>query len=172
MPLVAPYCVMLRDYLSDTPLLRTVGFVVSQHGQLGAIPPPPFLGISPLESVRRSRYPPPPRKRGISAILARHHMKTKQNTCDTPLCDTISQGYCAVWGGISHWAAKSVPKPSGREARPAPRRQTTRHPGAVGDIGLCSCWVKTFRGATEASQPDLPVWTRPSPNPPPPEILA
>ena len=33
---------MLRDYLSDTPLLRAIGFLVSQHGQLGAIPLPLF----------------------------------------------------------------------------------------------------------------------------------
>ena len=38
------------------------------------------------------------RKRGISAILARYHMKTKQKGCDTPLCDTISTRYCATWG--------------------------------------------------------------------------
>ena len=49
---VAPYCAIPRDYLSDTPLLRAMGFLVSQHGQLGAIPPPPFLSISPLESMQ------------------------------------------------------------------------------------------------------------------------
>ena len=38
------------------------------------------------------RYPP--LKRGISAILARYPMKTRQN--------------CAIWGGILHWAAKST----------------------------------------------------------------
>ena len=31
-------------------LLRAMGFV-SQHGQLGAIPPPPFLSVSILESM-------------------------------------------------------------------------------------------------------------------------
>ena len=31
--LVAPYCAIPRDYLSDTPLLRAIGFLVSQHGQ-------------------------------------------------------------------------------------------------------------------------------------------
>ena len=41
-PLLAPYCAVARDYLSDTPLLRTVGFLVSQHGQFGAIPLPLF----------------------------------------------------------------------------------------------------------------------------------
>ena len=49
--LVAPYCAIPRDYLSDTPLLRAMGLLVSQHDQLGAIPPPPFLSISPLESM-------------------------------------------------------------------------------------------------------------------------
>ena len=60
-PLVAPYCAIPRDYLSDTPLLRTMGFLVSQHGQLCAIPPPPFLSVSPLESIREVevRYRPP-----------------------------------------------------------------------------------------------------------------
>ena len=98
--LVAPYCAIPRDYLSDTPLLRAIGFLVSQHGQLGAIPPPPFLSVSPLESMR-SGGAIPPLKRGISAILARYHMRTRQNTCDSPLCDTISKEYCAIWGGVS-----------------------------------------------------------------------
>ena len=35
------------DYLSDTPFLRAMGFSVSQHDQLGMIPPPPFLSVSP-----------------------------------------------------------------------------------------------------------------------------
>ena len=89
--LVAPYCAILRDYLSDTPLLRAMGFFVSQHGQLGAIPPPPFLSISPVESIRSGGAMPPPPKRGIS----------KANGCDTPLCDTISKRYCAIGGGVS-----------------------------------------------------------------------
>ena len=63
--LVAPYCAIPRDYLSDTPLLRAMGFLVSQHGQLGAIPPPPFLSVSPLESMRsRGAMPPPPPQKG------------------------------------------------------------------------------------------------------------
>ena len=49
---------------------------------------------------------PPPLKRGISAILARYPMKIRQMGAIPPLCDTISKGYCAIWGGISHWAAK------------------------------------------------------------------
>ena len=97
-PLVAPYCAILR-----------VGFWVSQHGQLGAIPPPPFLSDSPFESMRSGGAIPPPLKRSISAILAPIPYENKANWCDTPLCDTISKGYCAIWGGISHWAAKDIP---------------------------------------------------------------
>ena len=106
--LVAPYCAIPRDYLSDTPLLRAMGFLVSKHGQLGAIPPPPFLSVSPLESMRSGGAIPPPLKRGISAIPARYPMKTRGNRCDTSLCDTISKRHCAIWGDISHWAAKFV----------------------------------------------------------------
>ena len=42
-----------------------MGFLVSQHGQLGAIPPPPFLSVSPLESMRSGGAIPPPTK-GVS----------------------------------------------------------------------------------------------------------
>ena len=82
---MAPYCAIPRDYLSDTPLLRAMGFLVSQHGQSGAIPPPPFLSVSPLAEHAKRRCDTRPLKRGISAILARYPMKTRQ---------------------ISHWAAK------------------------------------------------------------------
>ena len=100
--LVAPFCARPRDYLSDTPLLRAMGFLVSQHGQLGAIPPPLSLSVSLVGSMRSGgAIPPPPPKRGISAILARYPMKTRQMGCDIPLCDTISKGYCAIWGGVS-----------------------------------------------------------------------
>ena len=77
--IVAPCCAIPRDYLSDTPLLCAMGFLVSQHAQLGAIPPPPFLSDSPFESVRSGgALPPLPLKRGVSAILARYPMKTRQ----------------------------------------------------------------------------------------------
>ena len=47
------------------PLLRAMVFLVSQHGQVGAIPPPPFLSVSPLESMRSLGAIPPPTK-GVS----------------------------------------------------------------------------------------------------------
>ena len=107
---MAPYCAIPRDYLSDTPALRAMGFLVSQHGQLGAIPPAPFLRVSPVESMR-SGGAIPPLKRGISAILARYPVKTRQMGAIPPLCDTISKGDRAIGGGISHWAAKGVTEP-------------------------------------------------------------
>ena len=103
--LVAPYCAIPRDYLSDTPLLRAMGFLVSQRGQLGAIPPPPFLSVSPLGEHAKWRCDTPPQKGYLSDTCAIPY-EHKANGCDTPLCDTISKGYCAIWGGISHWAAK------------------------------------------------------------------
>ena len=105
--LVALYCAMPRDYLSDTSLLRAMGFLVSQHGQLGAIPPPPFSERFPLGEHTKWRCdtPPPPQKGYLSDTCAIPH-ENKANGCDTPFCDTISKGYCAIWGGILHWAAK------------------------------------------------------------------
>ena len=103
---MALYCAMPRDYLSDIPLLCAVGFLVSQHGQLGAIPPPPFLSVSPLglgEHVKW-RCDSPPQKGYLSDTCVIPH-ENKANGCDTPLCDTSSKRYCAIWGGVSHWAA-------------------------------------------------------------------
>ena len=104
--LVAPYCAIPRDYLSDTPLSR-YGVLVSHHGKLGAIPPPPFLSVSPLESMRSGGAIPPPQKGYLSDACA-IPFENKAKACDTPLCDTISRGYCAISGGISHWAAKQT----------------------------------------------------------------
>ena len=50
------------------------------------------------------RYPPP--QKGYLSDTCAIPYENKANACDTPLCDTISKGYCAIWGGISHWAAK------------------------------------------------------------------
>ena len=105
---MAPYCAIPRDYLSDTPLLRAMGFLVSQHSQKGAIPPPPFMSVSPLGEHAKWGCDTPPPKGYLSDTRAIPY-ENKANGCDTPLCDTISEGYCAIWGGISHWAAKEVP---------------------------------------------------------------
>ena len=107
--LVVQYCAILRDYLSDTPLLRAMGFSMSQHGQLNAIPPPHFLSVSPLKSMPSAGAIPPPPQKGYLSDAGAIPYENKSNGCDTPLCDTISKGYCLIGGGgISHWAAKEV----------------------------------------------------------------
>ena len=68
--------------------------------------PSPFLSVSPLKSMRSGGAIPPPQKGYLSDTCAIPY-ENKANGCDTPLCDTISKGYCAIWGGISHWAAKT-----------------------------------------------------------------
>ena len=98
--LVALYRAMPRDYLSDTPLLRAMGFFGVSNGQLGAIPPPPFLSVSPLESMRSGGAipPPPPPKEGyLSAKWVRH--PPLRYYLETVLHDR---------GSISHWAAKAI----------------------------------------------------------------
>ena len=70
-------------------------------------PPPLFLSVSPLESVQSGgAIPPPPPQKGYLSGARAIPYENWANGCDTPLCDTISKGYCAMWGGISHWAAK------------------------------------------------------------------
>ena len=49
------------------------------------------------------RYPP---TKGVFSDTRAIPYENKANGCDTTLCDTISKRYCAIWGGISHWAAK------------------------------------------------------------------
>ena len=96
---MAPYRAIPRDYLSDTPPLRAMGFLVSQHGQLGAIPPPHFLNVSLLESMR-SGGAIPPLKRGISATLARYLMKTRQMGAIPPSA-ILSRKGIARYGGVA-----------------------------------------------------------------------
>ena len=104
--LVAPYCAIPRDYLSDTPRsLRAMGFLVSQHG-LGCDTPAPFSERFPLGEHSRSGGAIPPPQKGYLSDTCAIPYENKANGCDTPLCDTISKGYCAIWGGISRWAAK------------------------------------------------------------------
>ena len=46
----------------------------------------------------------------LSDTCAIPYENEKENACDTPLGDTISKGYCAIWGAsrISHWAVKGI----------------------------------------------------------------
>ena len=95
--LVAPYCAIPQDYLSDAPLLRAMGFLVSQHGRLGAIPPPLFFERfrdPPWRACEVEVRYPPPLKRGISPIPARYHMKTRQMGAIPP--SAILPGYLTL----------------------------------------------------------------------------
>ena len=93
------------------------GFLVSQHGQLGAIPPPPFLSISRLKGMRSGGAVQPPPPEGVSQRylreIPRKQGKTRANK--PPLCENISKRYCAKRGGISQWAAKGSNGPVGGE---------------------------------------------------------
>ena len=95
-----PYCAIPRDYLSDTPLLRAMGYLVSQHGQLGAIPPPPFLSASPLKSMRAEvRYPL--QLKGVSQRYLRYHMKTRQKGAINPSAILSRKVLRDMGGGVS-----------------------------------------------------------------------
>ena len=109
---VAPYCAIPRDYLSDTPLLRAMGFLVSQHGQFGAIPPPPFLRVSPLESMRSGGAIPPPHKGYLSDTCA-IPSENKANWCDTPSAILSPKGI-ARYGGVSRIGPLRVGAPNRR----------------------------------------------------------
>ena len=120
--LVAPYCAIPRDYLSDTPLLRAMGFLVSKHGQLGAIPPPPFSERFPIGERAKWRCDTPPLKRGISAIPARYPMnfKTRQMGAIPP-SEYYLEKVLRDRGGISHWAAKILTSSGPSQQKSLPR---------------------------------------------------
>ena len=85
--------------LSFSQLLRAMGFLVSQHGQL-QYPLPLFSAFPPWRACEvEVPYPFPPK--GYFSDTCAIPYETRQNACDTPFCDTISKGYCAIWGGIS-----------------------------------------------------------------------
>ena len=88
------------------PIARYGVFGVSTW-PIGCDTPSPFSEHVPMKSMRSGGAIPPPQKGYLSDTGAIPY-EYKANGCDTPLCDTISKGYCAIWGGISHWAAKRV----------------------------------------------------------------
>ena len=76
--LSGPYCAIPRDYLSNTPIAR-----YGEHDQFGEIPRPPFLSLSPLESMRSGGAIPPTEKGYLSDACAIPHEK-RLNGCDAP----------------------------------------------------------------------------------------
>ena len=64
--LVAPFCAIPRDYLSDNPPIARYGVFGVSAWPIACDTPPPFLSVSPLESIREVevRYPPPHMQKG------------------------------------------------------------------------------------------------------------
>ena len=95
---MAPYCAIPRDYLSDTPCCALWGFWCLNMANWVRYP----LPFSKHAKWRCDNLP----SKGVPERYLRDTLRKQgQNPCNTPLCDTISKGYCAIWGGISHWAA-------------------------------------------------------------------
>ena len=86
------------------PIARYGVFGVSTW-PIGCDTPSPFSERFPLGEHAKWRCDTPPSKGYLSDTCAIPY-ENKAKACDTPLCDTISKGYCAIWGGISRWAAK------------------------------------------------------------------
>ena len=96
--LVAPYCAIPRDYLSDTPHIARYGVFGVSTWPIGCDTPSPFSQRFPLGEHSRSGGAIPPFLRGYLSDTRSIPHENKANGCDTPLCDTISKGYCAIWG--------------------------------------------------------------------------
>ena len=96
--LVAPYCAIPRDYLTMPPYCALWVFGVSTW-PIGCDTPSLFSERFPFESICEVevRYPPP-LKRGISAILARYLLKTRQMG-QIPPSAMLSRKGIARYGG-------------------------------------------------------------------------
>ena len=110
-PALSPAILALSGpVLRDTPRRSAIppyralwGFLMSQHGQLGAIPPPPFLSVSALESMRVWRCDtPPPEKGYLSDTCAIPHEETRQMGAIPPVRNYLEKvlrdmgGYLAL----------------------------------------------------------------------------
>ena len=88
------------------PIARYGVFGVSTW-PIGCDTPSPFSERFPLGEHAKWRCDTPPLKRGISAILARYPMKTRQMGAIPPLRYYLERVLRDMGGGgISHWAAK------------------------------------------------------------------
>ena len=96
--LVAPCCAIPRDYLSDTPYCALWGFWCLNMARWVRYPLP-LSERFPIGEHAKWRCDTPPQKGYLSDTGAIPY-ENKAKGCDTPLCDTISKGYCAI-GGVS-----------------------------------------------------------------------
>ena len=101
-PFLEPKSALSGHVLRDTarlsqrypPIARYGVFGVSTW-PLGCDTPSPFSERFPLGEHAEWRCDTPPQKRYLSDTCAIPY-ENKANGCDTPLCDTISKGYCAI----------------------------------------------------------------------------
>ena len=80
------------------PIARYGFFLVSQHGQLGAIPPPPFLSVSPLERNAKWRCDTPPPTRGVSQRYPRDTYENKAKRVRYPPPAILPRKVIAQYG--------------------------------------------------------------------------
>ena len=93
-----------------------MGFLVSQHGQLGAIPPPPFLSVSPLKNIRSGGAIPPPSKE-VSQRYLRDTLWKQGKWVRYPPLRYYLERVLRDMGGISHWAAKGLRSDRNKRAK-------------------------------------------------------
>ena len=89
------------------PIARYGVFGVSTW-PIGCDTPSPFSERFPPWRTSEVEVRYPPLKRGISAILARYLMKTRQMGAIPPSAILSRKGIARYGGGISHWAAKGA----------------------------------------------------------------
>ena len=118
--------------------------MVSQHGRLGATPPPPFLSVSPLESMRSGGAIPPSHNLGYLSDTCAIPTKIRQNAYNTPLSNAILKGYCAMWGAILHWATKFKKALRGFSVEATQYIQAPFLGNSVQILGVCSAVTLTF----------------------------
>ena len=106
---MAQCCAIPRDYLSDTPLLRAMGFLASRHGQSVAMPPAPFSERFRLGEHAKWRCDTPPSK-GVSQRYWRDSLWKQGKWVRYPPLRYYLERVLRDRGGITHWAAKSSRK--------------------------------------------------------------
>ena len=129
-------------------------FLVSQHGQLGAIPPPFFLSVFPLEYMR-SRGAITPLKRGISAILPRYPMKTRQMGAIPPSAIRSFVVACLSWAvPLGWWPSGALEEDTSETGRIQFRGARFQTPNSVSFSGLTEFWEAS---SVSSSQPIICV---------------
>ena len=107
-------CNLSGPVLRDTARLSQRYPPVARYGvfgvstwPIGCDTPSPFSERFPLGEHAKWRCDTPPQKGYLSDTCAIPYEK-KAHGCNTPLRDTISEGYCTIWGGVSQTGQLSM----------------------------------------------------------------